>query len=168
MKDGKKILFVSHCILNQTARATGKQRSNGTIKELMELFSESGVGIVQLPCPEIVYNGVTNRKSKSKTANDTKSYRNSCKKLSDSLLLQIKDYLQKDYNVIGVLGVELSPTCAVHQLENGSKNVPGKGIFMEELETAMRKKNFQVPVIGVNLNNLYSSMEKLQNLLQYS
>lgn len=168
MERSRKVIFVSHCLLNQNVKSLGRERAQGAIKELVELFAESGVGIVQLPCPQLDFNGGLHRTSKQKEACDTKKYRDFCRNLSKLILQQIEKYLEKDYNVLGILGVEFSPTCAVHQLENGSRNVPGKGIFFEEFEGEMRKKNFQVPIVGVNLNNLFSSVEKLQALLKYS
>ena len=168
MQRGKKVVFVSHCILNQNAKAVGRDKYPGAVRDLIELFAEAGVGMVQIPCPQLDFNSGLDRRPKNKTTYDKKAFRGSCKKLSSSLLKQIETYLQKNYTVIGILGVESSPTCGVQQIENGSKNVPGKGIFIEELETEMQKKNFQVPVIGINLNNMYSSMEKLQSLLKYA
>ena len=162
------MIFVAHCILNQNAVSSGRERAPGPVRELMELFAEAGVGIVQMPCPQLELNNGLERKPKSKERYDTRGYRASCKSQAKLLLKQIKTYLAKDYNVLGILGVETSPTCAVHQLLNGNRNVPGKGIFIEELEGEMRGQNFQVPIIGVNLNNLYSTMEKLQSLLKYS
>jgi len=87
--------------------------------------------------------------------------------MSISIIKQIEKYLKEDYNVVGIVGVEFSPTCAVHRVNNGRKNVPGKGILIEELETKMQKKNFQVPIIGVNLNNVYSSIDKIQSMLKF-
>lgn len=168
MKRSKKVIFISHCLLNQNSRALGGEKSAGPIKDIMELFSESGIGIIQIPCPQMEFNGGPEWRPKTKDDCDNKTYRTFCHKLSQNLLIQIEKYLSKNYNVLGVLGVELSATCGVHQLENGHKIVPGKGILMEELEELMRKKNFQVPIIGINLNNMYSSLEKLQSLLKYS
>jgi len=164
----KKIVFISHCILNQNAKAAGREKSTGSIKELVELLSQSGIGIIQLPCPQIDFNGGLGRKPKTKSSYDNKEYRAYCRKLSKDVLAQIEKYLRADYSVLGILGVEFSPTCAVHQLENGTRNTPGKGIFIEELEDEMRKKNFQVPIIGANLNNLFTSIEKIQALLRYA
>jgi len=161
---GKKVMFVSHALLNQNAMAKGKERAPGVVKEVVELLAEAGVGIVQIPCPELDMFGL-DRAPKTKDALDTKPFRASCRKLACSVLEQVEMYLKKNYNVVGVLGVEFSPTWAVHQVENGSRNSPGKGIFIEELEDEMRKKRFQVPIIGVNLNNMFSSSEKLQALL---
>lgn len=161
-------MFVSHCILNQNAKAVGREKSAGSIKEIVELLTQSGVGIVQLPCPQIDFNGGLGRKPKTKSFYDTKEYRAYCKKLSKEILQQIEKYLRADYSVLGIVGIELSPTCAVHQLENGTRNTPGKGIFIEELENEMRKRNFQVPIVGANLNNIFATMEKIQALLMYA
>ncbi len=161
-------MFVSHCILNQNTKASGREKSSGAIKELVELLTQSGVGIVQLPCPQIDFNGGFGRKPKTKNAHDTKEYRSYCRKLSKEILQQIEKYLRAEYSVLGILGIEFSPTCAVYQLENGNRSTPGKGIFIEELEDEMRKKNFQVPIIGANLNNLFTTIEKIQALLRYA
>ena len=165
----KKVIFVSHCILNQNARAVGREKAAGAIRELVELLSDAGVGIVQIPCPQMEFgNSSIHRKAKKKDAIDTRSYRNACRKMSTGILKQVESYLAKNYTVVGVLGVEFSPVCGVHQISNGSRNVPGKGIFFEEFEQEMRKKRFQVPVIGVNLNNMFSTVEKLQSLIDCS
>lgn len=158
----KRIIFVPHCILNQSVRSVEKE---GTVKEIVNLFTESDVGIVQLPCPEVEYNGGLNRETKTKKTY-TNGYRKSCKELSLEILKNIKKYLDANYNVIGILGVEFSPTCAVYRLDNGKKIVPGKGIFIEELEKEMQKQRFQIPIIAANLNNIFSTLEKIDILLK--
>lgn len=169
MKRNKKVIFVSHCLLNQNVRPLGTEKYPGNIKGLLELLAEAGIGIVQLPCPQLEFNGGgLTRRVKNKDVYDTKGYRKYCQKTSHNLLKQIEKYLKEDYNVIGILGVEFSSTCGVHQVENGRKKSPGKGILIEELENAMQKKNFQVPIIGINMNNMFSSMEKVQSLLKFS
>ena len=168
MERSKKLIFVSHCLLNQNARPLGGEKYPGVVKDLLELFSESGVGIIQIPCPQIEFNEGINRKAKSKDSYETDGFRLSCQKLSSNIIEKIESYLRKSYSVLGILGVELSPTCGVYQIQNGRRSVPGKGIFIEELEKGMQKKNFQVPIIGVNLNNIFSSLEKVQSLLKFS
>lgn len=168
MERSKKIVFVSHCLLNQNARAANTEKSPGAIKELTDLLTESGIGIIQIPCPQLDFNGGINRKLKNKSAYDNKKYRKYCKSLSSDVLKTIQRYLQNNYKVLGIIGVEFSSTCGVHQIDAGKKNSPGKGILIEEIEESMHKKNFQVPIIGINLNNLYSSMEKIQTLVNYT
>lgn len=164
----KKVVFVPHCILNQNVRAVGKEKSNGTIKEIVNFFAEAEVGIVQLPCPEVEFDGGLNRQLKTKENYNNEVYRNCCREISLKVLKEVREYLDKEYKVVGILGVEFSPTCAVYRIENGKKILPGKGILMEELEKEMQKENFQVPIIAVNLNNIFSTLEKLSLLLKNS
>jgi len=168
MELSKKVIFVSHCLLNQNVRAAERERFPGSFKDILELFAESGIGIIQLPCPQLEFNGGLDRKVKIKSSCESNRYRNQCHNLSKNLIGQIENYLKNNYHVVGILGVELSSTCGVHQIQNGRKNVPGKGILMEEIEKEMQKKYFQVPIIGVNLDNIFSSLEKVQSLLKFS
>jgi len=158
----KKVVFVSHCILNQNVRAVGKEKS---VKEIVKLFAEAEIGIVQLPCPA-EFDGLE-RDNKAKEAYN-EVYRKHCREISLEILRSIKKYLDKEYKVLGILGIEFSPTCGVYRIEDRNKIVPGKGIFIEELEKEMQKKNFQVPIISVNINNAFSSLEKLSLLLKNS
>jgi len=155
----EKLIFVSHCILNQSIR----NKKFSKVKELVKLFTESDVGIVQLPCPKIDCNGIFVRNE-----NNIRIYKKYCKKISAFIVNTIKKYLDANFEVIGILGVEFSPICGVHKINNGKKNVYGKGILIEEIESEMQKKNFQVPVISTNLNNIFSTLEKIDLLLKNS
>jgi predicted secreted protein len=168
MKRGKKIVFVSHCLLNQNAMPIGKESYAGSVKDLLELFAEAGVGIVQLECPQMEFNSGLDRKPAAKSSFENNGFRENCRKMSSKLLERIEDYLKNNYKVIGILGVEFSNTCGVHQVRNGSRRTPGKGVFIEEIENEMQKKNFQIPVIGININNIYSSIDKVQTLLKFT
>jgi predicted secreted protein len=165
--DKKRVVFVSHCLLNQAIRPSEDGRYPNVTKELFTLFAEHEIGIVQLPCPRMESNDFT-KKLVTKENVDNKKYRTYCQKLSENMLKQVEMYLKQNYSVIGILGVEFSASCAVHQIKNGGKNSPGKGVLLEELEKTMQKKNFQVPIIGINLNNIYSSIEKLQSLINFT
>lgn len=166
MERSKKVVFVSHPILNQNTMPKGTSKASGVVKEVIDVISEAGIGIIQLPCPETEYVGL-DRKTKTKDAMDNKKYRKHCQKMAKAILKQAELYKAKKYSIVGILGVERSPTWAVHQLQNGHRNVPGKGILIEEIENAMRKKNFQIPIVGVDLNNLFSSVEKVQSMVSF-
>jgi len=152
----KKIIFVPHCILNPNIRSDSK-----TAKEIINLFTESEIGIVQLPCPELEYNGKLIKEIKNR-----EKYREYCKKLSLKILKNVKKYLDAHYKVLGILGVEFSPTCGVHRIKNGKRIVPRKGIFIEELEKEMQKKNFQVPIVTTDFQNIFSTLEKMSLLIK--
>lgn len=155
----EKIVFVSHCILNQNIRNEKFYK----VKELVNLLTESNVGLVQLPCPKIDCNEdfIINE-------NNTRIYKSYCKKISGFIVNTIKKYLDSNFEVIGILGVEFSPICGVYKINNGKKNVFGKGVLIKEIEREMQKRNFQVPIISTDLNNIFSTLEKIDVLLKNS
>lgn len=140
----KKVVFVPHCILNQNVRAFGKEKSGGSIKEIVKFFAEAEIGIVQLPCPEVEFDGGLDRRFRAKETYN-KSYRNHCKEISLKVIREVKSYLEKDYKVLGILGVEFSPTCGVYRIEGEKRIVPGKGILTEELEKRHAERELPGP-----------------------
>ncbi|MBN2203214.1 MAG: hypothetical protein JW700_03460 [Candidatus Aenigmarchaeota archaeon] len=152
----KRILFVPHCILNPDV--SDKTRSTS---EIVRMITESGVGIVQLPCPIIEYN-----KKLVKETRNSKEYGEYCRQLSIKILCDIKKYLDADYKVLGVLGVEFSVSCGVHHTRTSKRKMPGKGTLMRELESGMMKREFQIPLIPANFENVVSTIEKLNSLIK--
>ena len=80
----KKVVFVPHCILNQNVRAVGKEKSNGSVKELVNFFAEAEIGIIQLPCPEVEFDGGLERQAKTKESYDKEIYRKHCKEIQNN------------------------------------------------------------------------------------
>jgi predicted secreted protein len=165
MKRSKKVMFVSHSLLNQNSMPKDKGKYPGMVTDLIELLSESGVGLVQLPSAEISFGAPLGRKHKTKDTLDTAPFRKHCKSMASGLMDDIEKYMKAKYQIVGILGLEHSPVEAVHQIDNGNRIVPGKGILMEEIEAEMKKRRFQVPIVGVNINNIYSSLERVQSMM---
>jgi len=51
----KKIVFIAHCILNQNSISDGTAVTPACCKEVIELLISSDIGIIQMPCPELMY-----------------------------------------------------------------------------------------------------------------
>ena len=49
---GRRVVFLSHCLLNQNVRYPGGAGRAGGVDELVEGYLARGVGACQLPCPE--------------------------------------------------------------------------------------------------------------------
>lgn len=154
----RKVVFVPHCILNQSVRP---DKPGGLAKEIVKFFAEADIGIIQLPCPEAEFGSKLSKQSAYR-------YRECCRRISLNILEEVKKYMNRNYNVLGILGVEFSQTCGVYRIERGSKIVPGKGVLTEELERGMENDRLQIPIISVNLNNIFSSLEKLNLLIKNS
>lgn len=57
-----RVVFVSHCLLNQNTRYPGGAFCAGAVVEAIEPLLRDGVGICQMPCPErVVWGGVGKR-----------------------------------------------------------------------------------------------------------
>lgn len=50
MKRNKKLLIVSHCIINQNSVVEPLARAKGAFPVIIKLLEEE-IGIIQLPCP---------------------------------------------------------------------------------------------------------------------
>ena len=48
----RRIVLLSHCLLNQNTRYLGGAVCPGAVSEVIEPYLDAGVGLVQLPCPE--------------------------------------------------------------------------------------------------------------------
>lgn len=159
-------MFVAHCILNQNARAEGNA-INGLGTEILELLSAKNIGIVQLPCPALNWNCSACRKPKTKDAHDTASYRKFCRTIASDIMNQIERWRAAECAVLGIIGIERSPHCAVYQIENGRRVHSGKGIFIEELENEMAERRMQVPILGANPGNSYDTIDRLNSLITH-
>lgn len=134
----KRIILVSHCVLNQNAVLEGWARAKGAFPVAGRLL-EAGVGIIQLPCPELLFSGI-NRPPKTYEEYNTPVYRKLCKELALPYIRQIKEYLENGYTLLGVLGIYNSPTCSIS----------GKmGVFMEALFALCNQENITLKYVEI-------------------
>lgn len=131
MKRSKELVIVSHCVLNQNSVVEGLARAKGAFKIVEELLSD-GVGIIQLPCPELKLLGIK-RKGQSKKEYDTKEYRDLCRNLFLPILEDLNEYRENGYKIKKIIGIKQSPTCSI---------TGDRGIFMEEIFKLLQKNNF--------------------------
>ncbi|WP_313798570.1 CD3072 family TudS-related putative desulfidase [Cytobacillus sp.] len=122
MQRNKKILLVSHCILNQNTVIKGEARSFGAIPTALDWIQKEGLGVIQLPCPEFTFLGLE-RPSMTYEEYDNKEYRQHCRKILLPVIEQLKEYIKCGYQMTGILGIQSSPSCDMT-----------KGVFMEELK----------------------------------
>ncbi len=126
---GKRVVFASHCILNQNVRYLGGACRKGTVDELVDEFQRRGLGIFQMPCPEEnAWGGVLKRKMWAAAGSrGTPKYRlrgvlfrlflwrtrRIYSKIAMQVVKEIRDYLDSGFEVVGVVGVPGSPSCGV-------------------------------------------------------
>lgn len=149
------VVFVCHCLLNQSAKVEPLAGYPGVFTPLVRLLVDKGVGIVQLPCPEVTHLGVRRPLgTDTREQYDTPAYRKVCESIAEQIVALMRTYERDGYRVAFVLGVEGSPSCSVDRVpvidRFGARTaVPGSGLFIEALRAAMGKHNVSVPVMGV-------------------
>ena len=139
MERSKRVMFISHCILNQNTVVHPLARAKGAYKDIIEELMINEIGIHQLPCPEYRHLGLR-REPMTKEDYDTYDFRTINKNIAMDTLGIIKEYLSNDYEILGIMGINESPTCGIK----------GKmGIFMEELLKLLESNNINLNLIDV-------------------
>lgn len=123
----KKLVILAHCLLNQNSVLLNWERSSGPFAEILGLLSRHQVSILQLPCPELAYLGLE-RPPMSFEEYNTFNYKVHCMHMLKPFALQLKHYLENDYQILGILGIEGSPSC---------DSLKSRGVFMKALRITM-------------------------------
>lgn len=161
MNRGKKIVILSHCILNQNSVVKPYAKEQKYYFEFIKNFLLNNCGIIQLPCPELLILGLK-RWGHVKDQFEYPYFKRECESLLYPIINQIENYIDNGYEIVGVYGVQGSPSCGVNKTCRGNwegeascyKNlddivkrvqlVSEKGIFMETFEKLLNKKNIEL------------------------
>lgn len=124
-----KVVFLSHCLLNENTRYLGGACTGGCVAEVVAACQAGDYGIVQLPCPEReAWGGVTKRLLlMGYGSRGTLLYfcrflilplfllhtKIVYRRLARRTVKEIRDYLRSGFTVAALVGIDGSPTCGV-------------------------------------------------------
>jgi len=157
----KTIVFVAHCILNQNSNSDGTATYPGAIKEIIELLCESHVGIVQMPCPELLCLGldrgnidgsscpVVEENTRIRMMMSRESATSKIRQLVQNLVFQISEYLNYGFDIRGIVGINRSPSCGVDTTSNNNREIEGEGVFIEALHNELNKNKIDIEIVGI-------------------
>lgn len=183
MMRNKKIILLCHCILNCNAKVEGCSLYKGAMPEITKAIIDSGMGMLQLPCPEMTMYGIK-RWGHVKDQFDTPYYRRHCREILLPYIEQMQDYMSNGYEIAGLLGIDGSPSCGINKTCTGkwggefSENsnleatlnsieiIESKGVFTEEITKLFRDNNIIIPFIGIDEANMADSVKKIFNLIR--
>lgn len=161
MKRSKKILVLCHCLLNANAKIYPLAACGGAYLSVIEPYLETGVGLVQLPCPETGYLGL-NRWGMTRDQYDHLHFRDYCREILRPIMYQIKAYVMAGYEILGVIGMDGSPNCGISrtclgfiggeicsQVDIARQReqlvaASGRGVFMEILEEMLSSEKISL------------------------
>jgi len=182
MLRGKKIVLVCHCILNSNSKVEGLATFSGALKDVVSDLIDGGIGIIQLPCPELTMLGIK-RWGQTKEQYDNPFYRKHCQELFKPFKNQIQNYIANGYNIVAILGINGSPSCGVDKTcsgvwggeLSGNPNIDtmleeaslteGSGIFIEEIKNLLELDGIVIPVVGLDEDNIEESLKIVKRLL---
>lgn len=172
----QKVAFVAHCLLNQNAKVAEFARFPGVVKPFIDILREKGYVIEQLPCPEILAMGLA-RWWTTKEIYDNPGYRKHCRELAKYTADIIERYHKSGYEIL-IVGLDGSPSSGVRftgsseALWGGRPNakieeykmVPGKGVWIEELEKELLSRGIPFPkATGIPMDSLDFDLEREVN-----
>lgn len=173
----KKLVLVAHCVLNQNSISDGTADYPGSIKEVVSLLLQSQLGIVQMPCPELhclgLDRGDVHGAERSVVVENTR-IRESMKRrpaartlgvLVRPLVFQIDEYLRHGFTVLGIVGINRSPSCGVDTTSMNNREVEGQGVFIEALRKELENRNIHIDWIGIKASDTEKTLLSIQELL---
>lgn len=165
MQRSKKVIFVSHCILNVHSKVIGLANYSCALSHLITDFIKKDYGIVQLPCPELDYMGLK-RWSMTKEQYDFFGYRQRCKTLAENIVMQMSLYQNEGYELCGIYGMDGSPSCGVKYSCGGFKGgcfelydaineykTDESGVFIEELKKLIDYHKINIEFYSIDESN---------------
>ncbi|MCE0495051.1 CD3072 family TudS-related putative desulfidase [Vibrio salinus] len=173
----KKLVLVSHCLLNQNSISDGTADYPGIFSEVMNKLAEYHVGIIQMPCPELMCLGldrgdvdggnrsVLEENSRIRKQLLTESSQKKIRTLVDNVFFQISEYLKNGFIVQGMIGVNRSPSCGVNSTSANNQEIEGRGVFIQSLMDKFAQEGIHIPVIGVKTFMPEAALKEVDSLL---
>ena len=188
-----RVVFLSHCLLNENVRYLGGATRPGGLDEIVDAAQSAGVGICQLACPEqMAWGGVLKRDLLLAYRSDRMGRgaasrlivrvflaytRWRYRRLARSVAAVINDYQRSGFEVVGMLGVDGSPSCGIERRLDVDRSiralggcvsasmdaqafndqvvlanvVPGEGLFVTALRRELRRARRNVPMYAHDL-----------------
>lgn len=161
---GRSIVLVSHCILNANSKVEGLSQYAG-VHPLILRLADAGVGVVQLACPELHAAGMM-RWGQTKEQYQYPAFEELCWNIADDAARQVSEYLRCGYKILGVIGIDGSPSCGVTKTCSGlwggeyetetemlevmrsAQALKEPGILMECLQESLSE--FKIPLVAID------------------
>ncbi len=177
-KRSRKVILVSHCILNQNTKLDECAHFPGPVSDVLELLNNRGYGIIQMPCPELLLLGLDRQvnylDNPTVMSEDTriakfmkeKKAQQFCKKLTEDIIYQIKEYQMNEFEIIGLIGINGSPTCGVETTWSENEERTGYGEFIKILTKEFEQNGIHLKMTGIKSIDPDSAVKNIIKMLE--
>jgi predicted secreted protein len=139
---------------------------------------DQGYGIIQLPCPELMYLGLARQTDTA--ANPTVSQEDTriarrmreekaralFRRIADDIVFQIEEYRQNGFEVAGLIGINGSPTCGVETTWADDEELNGYGVFLRLLHDTLEKKGILLQMTGIKAADPTAAVMAVREMAQ--
>jgi predicted secreted protein len=146
---GMNVVLVPHCALNQNARLEACAESPAAVTALVEGLMARGIGILQMPCPELMVLGLDRGHTEIRSGIESRPVRETFRRMAQDLAYQVAEYRKCGVRVLGVLGKNGSPSCGVETTHRRGAEAPGLGVFLEELKAELGRQGLRIQAAGI-------------------
>ncbi len=161
---------VAHCILNQATRWWNEEKGaaplQGSIWRIVKRLDDLGVGVYQLPCPEITFLGNPRPSLTRGDYEGLMGYLEHIRRLSSMACSEMEALIDMSreprLRLVGLVGLARSPSCAAGE-GSGPSSKPG-GIFFEELVKELRRRGLEAKAVEIDLRELDATLSRLDEL----
>jgi predicted secreted protein len=172
----KKIIIAAHCLLNQNSISDATADLPGQYDKIVSLLIDKKVGIIQLPCPELLCLGLARRdedggkrellleNTRIRSLMEEKQNKDLLRTKVQEIVRQLEEYKKYNFEIIGIIGVNRSPSCGVEITTIEGCETEGQGVFMKILEEELESKGIKIKMTGVKTSEQNESLEKVINL----
>lgn len=157
-KREKRVVFLCHCILNQNTVVEPLARAKGGYNQIIREIMDRNIGIHQMDCPEYEFLGPDRKPMDYDEYDALEGYRKECQKHALKVYENAEKYLSSDYKIIGIIGINESPTCSI----SGQR-----GVFMEELFKIFEDRDIKLPFIEVSTSYMEDEKNDLNSLIEF-
>jgi len=174
----KRVVFVAHCVLNQNSISDGTACYPAMFKEALQVFAQNDVGIAQMPCPELMCLGldrgdkdgsrrpIVEENTRIRRAMGSGKATSMLDILSDQLVHQIEEYAKNGFSIIGMVGIDRSPSCGVNTTSICDKECAGRGVFIGMIQKKLQAKGIGIPFIGIRPDQPEKALALMKTLAQ--
>ena len=174
---GKKVILLAHCLLNQNSISDGTADFPGQFLEILKIIEENNIGIIQLPCPELMCLGLSRKDELGSSRNVLEEnsrirvlleeYENKRKisELVESIVYQVREYKKYGFEIVGLVGINRSPSCGVETTTVDNIEQEGRGVFFDLLVNELSDAKISINSIGVKTSRIDESIKKIKQLV---
>ena len=163
----RRCIFVSHCILAQCVMAEGVAKTYAAlVKPVVEFCLRHDINIMQMPCPEtLCAEGGLGRNPHGKVWYEQHGLRETSTGIAKGQAAYVRRLIDGGIDVLGVVGVDFSPACAVNYLNKGRAIIKDEGIYVEELKKALKDVGVELDFIAVSGKWPKKALRDLESLI---